>query len=87
MNEPLPWLIEGSTKIARDYLRGTGELRADADRFLLKEVDQMIMGGEHRKLMLANRAIDAYRRHQLEGSAEPRRRWSMFNDRDQRPRA
>jgi hypothetical protein len=47
----------------------------------------MIVGGERRRLMLANRAIEAYRRHQLEGPPEPRSRWSMFHDQDQRPRA
>src|SRR3954453_16720379 len=46
-----------------EYLERTGEL-ADADeagRFLLRSVDQMVMQGERRRLMLANRAIDAYR--------------------------
>lgn len=33
MNEPLPWLIEGSIKIARVYLRRSGELRADPTGF------------------------------------------------------
>jgi hypothetical protein len=63
MSEPLPWLIENSVKIALDYLRRSGEM-ADAkvaDRFLLRAVDKMIVRGECRKLMLANRAIDAYR--------------------------
>lgn len=62
MSEPLPWLIEESIKIARDYLTRSGELEntAEADRFLLRTVDQMIMRGKCRKLILANRAIDAY---------------------------
>lgn len=72
MSEPLPWLIKGSVKIARDYLTRTGELEnaAEADRFFLRTVDQMIMRGECRKLMLANRAIDAYRR--MRPMARPR---------------
>lgn len=64
MGEPLPWLIEGAVKIALDFLERSGDLGnvAEADRFLLSAVDRMIVGGEHRKLMLANRAIEAYRR-------------------------
>jgi hypothetical protein len=63
MGEPLPWLIEGSVKIALDFLKRSGEVRnlAEADRFLLSTVDRMIVGGEYRKLVLANRAIEAYR--------------------------
>ena len=65
MDEPIPWLIEKSIQIAWDYLERTGELgnAAEASRFLLKTVDQMILQGERRKLMLANRAIDQYRRY------------------------
>ena len=38
MSEPLPWLIKGSVKIARDYLTRTGELEnaAEADQFFLR---------------------------------------------------
>jgi hypothetical protein len=63
MSEPLPWLIENSIQIAWDYLARTGEIAdaAEANRFLLKAVDEMVLKGERRKLMLANRAIDAYR--------------------------
>jgi hypothetical protein len=51
-------------QIAWHYLKSTGQIidSADASRFLLKTVvDEMVLKGEHRKLMLANRAIDAYR--------------------------
>jgi hypothetical protein len=63
MSEPLPWLIEKSIQIAWDYLERTGEIvdAAEASRFLLKSVDELVMKGERRKLMLANRAIEAYR--------------------------
>jgi hypothetical protein len=67
MSEPLPHLIEKSIQIAWDYLERTGEI-ADADeasRFLLRSVDQMVLQGERRRLMLANRAIDAYRHRKL----------------------
>ncbi len=67
MSEPLPHLIEISVQIAWDYLERTGDI-ADADeasRFLLRSVDQMVMQGERRRLMLANRAIEAYGRRKL----------------------
>jgi hypothetical protein len=63
MSEPLPHLIEKSIQIAWDYLERTGEIEdeSEANRFLMRSVDQMVMQGERRRLMLANRAIDAYR--------------------------
>ena len=65
MSEPLPWLIEHSIQIAWNYLERTGEIgnAADASRFLLRTIDEMVLKGERRKLMLANRAIEAYQRH------------------------
>ena len=68
MNEPLPLLFENSIQIAWDYLEATGEL-GDAEtaaRFLTDSVEAMIRRGERRKLMLSNRAIDAYRRFKNE---------------------
>nr|WP_038942824.1 hypothetical protein [Bradyrhizobium japonicum] len=67
MREPVPWLIENSVQIAWDYLERSGEIvdAAEASRFLLKAVDKMVLQGEYRKLMLANRAIDAYRHRTL----------------------
>ncbi|UPJ44972.1 hypothetical protein IVB40_13570 [Bradyrhizobium sp. 40] len=67
MSEPLPWLIENSIQIAWDYLERTGEIvdAAETSKFLLKSVDEMVLKGERRKLMLANRAIDAYRLRKL----------------------
>ncbi|QOZ65883.1 hypothetical protein [Bradyrhizobium arachidis] len=68
MSEPLPWLIERSIQIAWDYLERSGEIAdaAEASRFLQKAVDEMVMKGERRALMLANRAIDAYRHRDLQ---------------------
>jgi hypothetical protein len=65
MSEPIPWLIESSIQIAWNYLERTGEIgnASEASRFLLRTVDEMVLEGEHRKLMLANRAIEAYQRH------------------------
>lgn len=62
MNEPIPWLIENAIQIAWHYLESTGQITdsAEASKFLLKTVDEMVLKGEFRKLMLANRAIDAY---------------------------
>ena len=50
-------------RIARDYLEHSGELDepAGANRFLLSIIDSLARKGEHRTIMLANRAIEAYR--------------------------
>jgi hypothetical protein len=68
MSEPLPWLIEKSIQIAWDYLERTGEIgdAAETNKFLLRTVDKMVMKGERRRLMLANRAIAAYRLRKLQ---------------------
>jgi hypothetical protein len=68
MSEPVPLLMENSIQIAWDYLEGTGELGDPevAARFLTDAVEILIRRGETRKLMLANRAIDAYMRFKAE---------------------
>ena len=56
-------LIEQSFQIAWSVLEQTGELR-DANwstNFLLDEIIDMVRSGEKRRLVLSNRAIDAYR--------------------------
>lgn len=65
MSELLPILVEKSIQIAWDFLERSGEITdpGDASRFLLRNIDDMARGGEHRPLMLANHAIDAYRRY------------------------
>lgn len=65
MSEPLPILVETSIHIAWDFLERSGEITdpADASRFLLRSIDDMARAGEHRQIMLANNAIDAYRRY------------------------
>ena len=68
MTEPMPLLMENSIQIAWDYLEGTDELGDPevAARFLTDAVEILIRRGETRKLMLANRAIDAYKRFKAE---------------------
>ena len=70
MNEPLPLLMENSIQIAWDYLEATGELGDGhvAARFLMDSVEVMIRRGERRKLLLSNRAIDAYLKFRAERS-------------------
>jgi hypothetical protein len=68
MYEPLPLLVENSFQIAWDYLERTGELgnREVASRVLLDAIEIMIRRGERRKLLLSNKAIDAYQRFRAE---------------------
>jgi hypothetical protein len=68
MEEPLPILIENSLQIAWDFLERTGELGDPevASRMLLESIETMVARGERRKLMLSNRAIDAYKRFKVE---------------------
>jgi hypothetical protein len=68
MNEPLPILVENSIQIAWDYLERAGELGDPevAGRVLFDAVEMMVLRGERRKLLLSNRAIDAYMRFKAE---------------------
>lgn len=55
--------IEQSFQIAWSVLEKSGDLR-DANwsaNFLLDEIISMVKRGERRRLVLSNRAIDAYR--------------------------
>jgi hypothetical protein len=56
-------LIEQSFQIAWGVLERTGELREPnwSANFLLDEIIGMLRSGERRRLVLSNRAIDAYR--------------------------
>jgi len=64
MTETAAQILENSFRIAWDYLEATGELRTpEADcQFLLDTIEGMMRKGEYRKLLLSNRAIDAYKR-------------------------
>jgi hypothetical protein len=68
MSEPLPILLEKSLQIAWDYLERTVELGDPdaASRMLLDSIQGMITRGETRRLLLSNRAIDAYRKFKVE---------------------
>jgi hypothetical protein len=72
MYEPLPILVENSFQIAWDYLERTGELgnREVASRVLLDALEIMVGRGERRKLLLSNKAIDAYQRFRVERRLE-----------------
>lgn len=67
MSEPYPILVENAIQIAWEFLERSGEISdpADAGRFLLRCIDDLARTGEHRKIMLANSAIDAYKRYKL----------------------
>ncbi|EIG56244.1 hypothetical protein FXB41_04965 [Bradyrhizobium canariense] len=59
-----PELRAQSFEIAWKYLDQSGLLtgeRRDAARFILNRIDRMMLGGERRRLLLSNAAIDAYR--------------------------
>ena len=62
--EKISQLVENAFQIAWDYLEATGELgRADASAAeLLDTIEAMIKNGERRRILIANTAIDAYRR-------------------------
>jgi hypothetical protein len=72
MYEPLPILVENSVRIAWNYLERTGELGNPevASQVPLEAVETMIMRGERRKLLLSNKAIDAYKRFRAERHLE-----------------
>lgn len=68
MNELLSTVMESSLHIAWDYLERTGELGDPeiAGRVLLDAIEGLILRGETRKIMLSNKAIDAYRQFKAE---------------------
>ena len=65
MSEPLLILVENVVQIAWDVLERSDEITdpRDASYFLIKTVAELARRGERRRLMLINRAIDAYRKH------------------------
>ncbi len=64
MSEPLPILMEVAIQIAWDYLERSGDMAdpTEASQVLLKSVQSQVFDGERRRLMLANKAIDDYKR-------------------------
>jgi hypothetical protein len=65
MSEPLSIVIENAIQIAWDALERSGEITdpAEASQFLQSTIIGLVVKGERRRLMLSNKAIDAYRRH------------------------
>ena len=61
MTETVPTLVENSLGIG-DYLEATGELGnpGTAANHLLNTIETMIRHGEHRRLLLSNKAIASY---------------------------
>ena len=67
--EKVSHLVENAFMIAWEYLEATGEL-GEADGTageLLDIIHTMIRAGERRRILIANTAIDAYRRRRLRG--------------------
>ena len=64
MTEPLPALVENSLQIAWDFLDASGEIEdpQQAAEVLLGAIKTLLLRGEHRRLMLSNRAIEAFRK-------------------------
>ena len=67
--EKLSHLVENAFMIAWEYLEATGELGEPegSARELLDTIESMIQHGERRRLLLANVAIDAYKRRRRQG--------------------
>lgn len=63
MTEPLPVLVENSLQIAWDFLEASGEIEdpQQTAEILLGAIKTLLLRGENRRLMLSNRAIDAFR--------------------------
>jgi hypothetical protein len=57
--------LSNCVQIAWDYLERSGELgdAAYASYFLSQTIGKMVRQGERRKLLLSNRAIEAYQNH------------------------
>jgi hypothetical protein len=57
--------VESAFFIAWSFLEGSGELGPpdETANFLLDAIEAQLRRGERRKLMLANKAIDAWRAH------------------------
>jgi len=67
-----PMLTEDSVKIAIDFLERAGEIDDfdEACQFLFNKVAFMIAQGQRNRLLLANRAIAAYRRYRKSRTIE-----------------
>ncbi|WP_316397183.1 hypothetical protein [Bradyrhizobium sp. 33ap4] len=70
MSESVPVLVENAVQIAWDFLERSGEITDcyETSQFLVRTIGKMALAGERRQLMLANRAIDAYRQSKLKAA-------------------
>jgi len=64
MSEPLPILIQNSLNIAWNFLLRSGEITEpeEVSHFLLETINDLVLKGERRRLMLSNKAISEYRK-------------------------
>jgi hypothetical protein len=62
--EKISSLVENAFRIAWDYLEATGELGEpeSSAKELLDIIEDMIRRGERRRILVANTAIDIYKR-------------------------
>ncbi|MGY4160217.1 MULTISPECIES: hypothetical protein [unclassified Bradyrhizobium] len=69
-SESVQATIEDAVRIAWNFLHGSGEIidGYEATSFLVAAIGKLALAGERRKLMLANRAIDAYRRSRTQAA-------------------
>jgi hypothetical protein len=60
-------ILEQSFNIAWDVLMKSGDLANEetASRFLVDRIQNMMKRGEKRRLLLSNKAIDAYRNRRV----------------------
>jgi hypothetical protein len=72
MSEPIPILIQTSLQIAWDFLARSGDITDpdEASDALLTIINALLLKGERRRLMLANRAISEYRKLKAEGKID-----------------
>ena len=73
--EKLSHLVENAFMIAWEYLEATGELgEAEGTACeLLDIIHAMIRTGERRRILIANVAIDVYRRKRMRGEGRGQR--------------
>jgi len=64
MSEPLPILIQNSLNIAWNFLLRSGEITdpEEVSHFLLETINDLVLKGERRRLILSNKAISEYRK-------------------------
>lgn len=69
--ERISQLVENAFMIAWEFLQATGELEEPeaSARELLDTIESMIQRGERRRLLLANVAIDVYKRNRRRDKA------------------